>query len=123
MVIFGESLPNDAAMYVILSFHPHIHVIVINSKESIHNFTDPRSTRSLFRGIGLSSRIQLSMILRVAFGLVMPLVLKYSSLVMHPSIGSCQVASCAYMCSFFFNGPSVGRGIVSLLVSGSTLKH
>lgn len=97
-----------AAMYVILPFHAHIHVIVINSKDSSHNFTDPRSTCPLFRGIGLSSRTQLSMAPRVAFGLMIPLVLECSSLAMHPSIRSCQVASCAYMCSFFLQWPVRG---------------
>ncbi len=63
-----------------------------------------------------------SMALGVVFGLGMSLVLKHSSLSLYPSIETCLVALCAYMCYFFSNGLSMS-GIVSLLFCGITLKH
>ena len=62
------------------------------------------------------------MALGVVFGLAMSLVLKHSSLSLYPSIETCLVALCAYMCYFFSNGLSMS-GIVSLLFCGITLKH
>ena len=62
------------------------------------------------------------MALGVVFGLGMSLVLKHSSLSLYPSIETCLVALCAYMCYFFSNGLSMS-GIVSLLFCGITLKH
>ena len=81
------------------------------------------SVSHLFHAIGIFLlSFGTSMALGVVFGLGMSLVLKHSSLSLYPSIETCLVALCAYMCYFFSNGLSMS-GIVSLLFCGITLKH
>ena len=77
----------------------------------------------IFHGVGIFLlSFGVSMALGVVFGLGMSLILKHSSLSLYPSIETCLVALCAYMCYFFSNGLSMS-GIVSLLFCGITLKH
>ena len=77
----------------------------------------------LFHGVGIFLlSFGGSMALGVVFGLAMSLILKHSSLSLYPSIETCLVALCAYMCYFFSNGMTMS-GIVSLLFCGITLKH
>ncbi|KAH9931608.1 sodium/hydrogen exchanger [Epithele typhae] len=109
-VIFGESLLNDA-----------VSIVMYETLSQFHG--SDFSVSHLFHGTGIFLlSFGISMALGVVFGLAMSLLLKHSSLSLYPSIETCLVALCAYMCYFFSNGISKS-GIVSLLFCGITLKH
>ncbi|KAI0742917.1 sodium/hydrogen exchanger [Daedaleopsis nitida] len=109
-VIFGESLLNDA-----------VSIVMYETLSQFHG--SDFSVAHLFHGTGIFLlSFGVSMALGVMFGLAMSLILKHSSLSLYPSIETCLVALCAYMCYFFSNGMSMS-GIVSLLFCGITLKH
>ena len=86
-------------------------------KKRFHNFADPRSTNPLYRGIGLSSRIQNSVIHAPKRRILHRDIASSQILVtrMYTSIGSRPVAL------FACNSLSVGRAIVLLLICGITL--
>ncbi|KAI0698198.1 sodium/hydrogen exchanger [Cerioporus squamosus] len=109
-VIFGESLLNDA-----------VSIVMYETLSQFHG--SDFSVSHLFHGTGIFLlSFGSSMVLGVVFGLAMSLILKHSSLSLYPSIETCLVSLCAYMCYFFSNGLSMS-GIVSLLFCGITLKH
>ncbi|TFK90926.1 sodium/hydrogen exchanger [Polyporus arcularius HHB13444] len=109
-VIFGESLLNDA-----------VSIVMYETLSQFHG--SDFSVSHLFHGSGIFLlSFGSSMALGVVFGLAMSLILKHSSLSLYPSIETCLVSLCAYMCYFFSNGLSMS-GIVSLLFCGITLKH
>ncbi|RPD63374.1 sodium/hydrogen exchanger [Lentinus tigrinus ALCF2SS1-6] len=109
-VIFGESLLNDA-----------VSIVMYETLSQFHG--SDFSVSHIFHGVGIFLlSFGVSMALGVVFGLAMSLILKHSSLSLYPSIETCLVALCAYMCYFFSNGLSMS-GIVSLLFCGITLKH
>ncbi|KAG2005652.1 monovalent inorganic cation transporter [Coprinopsis cinerea AmutBmut pab1-1] len=109
-VIFGESLLNDA-----------VSIVMYETLRKFHGSEVYLS--SLFHGVGIFLiSFTISMLLGVAFGLVMSLLLKHSHLNHFPHIESCLVALSAYICYFLSTGLTLS-GIVSLLFCGITLKH